>query len=92
MIQDIYFSIKNIQWRISCQVKEIILRLGMRRSNVMDVVNELNVKDVENEQKYYRLAKIGFLGIDFMLLLCYMSFAMNLTFICLFNKYYRGKF
>ena len=30
----------------------------------MDVVNELNVKDVENEQKYYRLAKIGFLGTD----------------------------
>ena len=69
MIQDIYFRIKNIQWRISCQVKEIILRLGMRRSNVMDVVNELNVKDVENEQKYYRLAKIGFLGIDFVRLI-----------------------
>ena len=41
----------------------------MRRSNVMDVVNELNVKDVENEQKFYRLAEIGFLGIDFVLLI-----------------------
>ena len=32
----------------------------------MDVVNELNV---ENEQKFYRLAKIGFLGIDFVRLI-----------------------
>ena len=57
MIQEKYFSIKNMQWRISCQVIVIILRLGMRRSNVMGVVNKLNVMDVGNEQKFYRLTK-----------------------------------
>ena len=46
----------------------IILRLGMRRSNEMDVVYKLNVMDVGNEEKFYRLTKIGFLGIDFVLL------------------------
>ena len=29
----------------------------MRRSNVMGVVNKLNVMDVGNEQKFYRLTK-----------------------------------
>ena len=46
----------------------IILRLGMRRSNEMDVLYKLNVMDVGNEEKFYRLTTIGFLGIDFVLL------------------------
>ena len=37
----------------------------MRRSNEMNVVSKLNVMDVGNEEKCYRLTKIGFLGIDF---------------------------
>ena len=34
----------------------------------MDVVNKLNVMDLGNEEKFYRLTKIGFLGIDCVLL------------------------
>ena len=40
----------------------------MRRSNEMDVVYKLNEMDVGNEEKFYRLPKIGFFGLDFVLL------------------------
>ena len=46
----------------------------MRRSNVMVVVNKSNVMDLRKGERFYRLTKIGFLVLDFVLLVVLQVF------------------
>ena len=66
---------KHIMIETSCGFS-LLIKYQTQASNVffwrlllkMSVVYKLNEMDVGNEEKFYRLTTIGFLGIDFVLL------------------------